>query len=133
MNETHPIVLFDGVCNFCNSAVNFAIRNDKKARLKFAPLQSAAGQELRTRYQIPTTIDTVIFIDKGKVYTYASAAIRICRYLGWPAKMLYAFIIIPAFISQPVYKWIARHRYKWFGQKDSCMMPTPAVRQRFLD
>ena len=133
VNLSHPVVLFDGVCNFCNGAVNFAIRNDKNARLKFAPLQSATGRLVRTRFNIPETIDTVILIDKGKVYTYAKAAIRICRYLDWPAKFMYVLIIIPSFISHPVYKWIARHRYKWFGQKDSCMIPTPAVRQRFLD
>ena len=129
----NPVVLFDGVCNFCNTMVNFAIRNDKKARLKFAPLQSAAGQQLKAQYNIPSSIDTVILIDKGKVYTYGRAAIRICRYLSWPAKMLHAFIIIPNFICQPVYKWIARNRYKWFGKKETCMIPTKEVKERFLD
>ncbi len=112
--------------------VNFAIRNDKKAKLKFAPLQSSAGEELRRKFNIPSTTDTVILINNGKVYTFASAAIRICRYLDWPARLLYAFIIIPGFISQPFYKWIARNRYKWFGKKDECMVPTPEVRERFL-
>ena len=130
--ENHKIVLFDGVCNFCNRMVNFAIRNDKKAKLKFAPLQSSAGEELSRKYHIPPTTDTVIFIANGKVYTFASAAIRICKYLDWPARLLYAFIIIPSFISQPFYKWIARNRYKWFGKKNECMVPTPEVRERFL-
>ena len=129
----NPIVLFDGVCNFCNNMVNFAIRHDKKATLKFAPLQSATGEKLKEQYHIPSSIDTVIFIDQGKVYTYAQAGIRICKYLNWPAKMLYAFKIVPKFISQPVYKWIARNRYKWFGKKESCMIPTKDVRQRFLE
>jgi len=73
----NPVVLFDGVCNFCNSMVNFAIRNDKNGCLKFAALQSAAGEQLKKTYQIPANMDTVIFIDKGKVYTYAEAGIRI--------------------------------------------------------
>ena len=113
--------------------VNFAIRNDKKAKLRFTPLQSVTGLALKEQFKIPATIDTVILIDKGKVYTYALAGIRICKYLDWPAKALYGFIIIPSFISQPVYKWIARNRYKWYGKKDSCMIPGAGIRERFLD
>lgn len=113
--------------------VNFAIRNDRQARLKFAPLQSAAGEELRRQYGIDPSADTVILLEKGKVYTYARAAIRISRHLDWPARLLYGFIIIPRFISQPLYKWFARNRYKWFGKKDTCMVPNPEVRSRFLE
>lgn len=130
---SNPVVLFDGVCNFCNSMVNFAIRNDKKAMLKFAPLQSVAGQRLKEQYNIPASIDTVIVIDNGKVYTYADAGIRVTKYLRWPVKMLYALVIIPSFISQPVYKWIAKNRYKWWGKKETCMIPTPELRKRFLE
>ena len=113
--------------------VNFAIRNDKKAKLKFAPLQSETGQRLIREYKSPLTADTVIFINKGEAYTYANAAIRICRYLDWPARLLYAFIIVPSFISQPLYKWFAKHRYKWFGEKDTCMVPSPEIKERFLN
>jgi predicted DCC family thiol-disulfide oxidoreductase YuxK len=128
-----PVLLFDGVCNFCNRMVNFAIRNDKKAKLTFAPLESKAGLALRATHHIPDNIDTIVFIEKGKAYTYATAAIRVCRYLDWPAKILYAFIIIPPFISQPFYKWFAKKRYKWFGKTDTCMIPIPDVKKRFLD
>jgi predicted DCC family thiol-disulfide oxidoreductase YuxK len=128
-----PVVLFDGVCNFCNRMVNFAIRNDKRARLKFAPLQSKAGKTLIKEFNISPMADTIVFIEKGKAYTYANASIRICKYLDWPAKILYAFIIIPSFISQPFYKWIARNRYKWFGKKENCMVPTPDMRERFIE
>jgi predicted DCC family thiol-disulfide oxidoreductase YuxK len=131
--ENHKIILFDGVCNFCNRMVNFAIRNDKKAKLKFAALQSDAGQRLTKDFAIPPTADTIVFIEKGKAYTYANASIRICKYLDWPAKLLYAFIIVPSFISQPFYKWIARNRYKWFGKKEECMVPTAEVRERFIE
>lgn len=133
MDVTGPVVLFDGVCNFCNRMVNFAIRNDKKARLRFAPLQSAPGQSLLQQYHVPPFADTIVLIEKGKAYTYANAAIRICKYLDWPAKVLYAFIIIPSFISQPFYKWFAKRRYKWFGRKEECLIPTPELKERFLD
>lgn len=128
-----PVVLFDGVCNYCNAMVNFAIRNDHKAVLRFAPLQSEAGISLREKYSIAPGIDTVIFIEKGKVYTYSDAAIRIAKHLRWPARILYGLIIVPKFIRQPFYKWIAKNRYKWFGRKEECMIPTPAVKARFLD
>ena len=127
------IVLFDGVCNYCNAMVNFAIRNDKKAILKFAPLQSEAGKILKEEYKITSEIDSVIFIEQGKVYTYSDAAICIAKYLRWPAKALYGLKIIPEFIRQPFYKWIAKNRYKWFGKKEACMVPTPDVKSRFLD
>ncbi len=132
MDLEQPIVLFDGVCNFCNTMVNFAIRNDKKGRLKFAPLQSATGKKLLEEFKVLPSADTIVFIDKGKAHTYANAAIRISKYLNWPAKMLYAFIIIPPFISQPFYKWFAKRRYKWFGKKEVCMIPTAEVQERFL-
>ncbi len=126
------IVLFDGVCNYCNAMVNFAIRRDKKGILKFAPLQSDAGKRLKEEYTIGAGIESVIFIDNGKAYTYSDAAIRIARYLQWPAKAFYGFIIVPKFIRQPFYKWIARNRYKWFGKKEECMVPAPNIRTRFL-
>jgi predicted DCC family thiol-disulfide oxidoreductase YuxK len=112
--------------------VNFAIRNDKKGKLKFAPLQSGTGENLKHQYNVHPSADTIVFVDKEKAYTYASAAIRVCKYLDWPAKILYIFVIIPSFISQPVYKWIARNRYRWFGKKETCMVPTPKVKDRFL-
>ena len=130
--EENPIVLFDGVCNYCNAMVNFAIRHDKKALLKFASLQSEAGKRLKEKYKIAPGIDSVIFIDNGKAYTHSDAAIRIAKYLQWPAKAFFGFIIVPKFIRQPFYKWIARNRYKWFGKKDECMVPIKGVRERFL-
>jgi len=131
--QENPIFLFDGVCNYCNAMVNFAIRNDKKAILKFTPLQSEAGSRLKEKYNIPPEIDSVIFIEDGKVYTYSDAAVRIAKYLRWPAKALYGIIVIPKFIRQPFYKWIAKNRYKWFGKKEACMAPTPGVKERFLN
>lgn len=132
MTSEHPILLFDGVCNYCNTMVNFAIRNDRKGKIKFAPLQSETGQRLRNEYDVPESADTIILVDKNHAYTYGRAAIRVSKYLDWPAKALYGFIIIPRFITQPVYKWIARNRYKWFGKRETCMVPTAEVKERFL-
>lgn len=113
--------------------VNFAIRNDPKARLKFAALQSATGLRLLKSFAVESDADTLVLIVNDKAYTYASAAIRICRYLRWPVRLCYAYIIIPRFISQPLYKWFARRRYRWFGKKEACMIPGPEIRNRFLE
>ncbi len=129
----NPVVLFDGVCNYCSNMVNFAIRNDKKAVLQFTALQSKPGLLLKEKYHLSPEIDSVILIDGGNVYTYSDATIRIAKYFSWPANMIYGLIIVPPFIRQPFYKWVARNRYKWFGKKETCMMPTPELRARFLD
>jgi predicted DCC family thiol-disulfide oxidoreductase YuxK len=131
---SNPIILFDGVCIFCNYWVNFAIKRDKKKKLMFAALQGEAAKELLQQYQInPTSLSSVILIDKGKAYTQSSAAIRICKHLdsGW--KLFYGLMIIPKFIRDFFYNIIARNRYKWFGKKEVCMIPTPELKERFLD
>jgi predicted DCC family thiol-disulfide oxidoreductase YuxK len=84
------IVLFDGVCNYCNAMINFAIRNDKRALLKFAPLQSDIGRRLKEQYKITPEADSMIFIEDNKAYTYSDAALRIAKRLDWPAKLFYA-------------------------------------------
>ncbi len=133
MVNTYPLVLFDGVCNYCNTMVNFAIRNNSKRNLRFATLQSAVGQRVRKQYNIGADVDSLVFVENNTAFVYAAAALRICRYLDWPAKALYVFNIFPYFMSNPVYKWIAKNRYKWFGKKEVCMIPTPEVRSLFLD
>ncbi len=126
------LVLFDGVCNYCNNMVNFAIKNDPHGRLKFCTLQSAQGIAIKKLFHIPENIDSVIFIENNRLSYYSDAALNICRYLKVPVRLLYALKIIPRFIRQPLYKWIARNRYRWFGKKESCMIPGPELRQRFL-
>ena len=129
-----PVVLFDGVCNFCNYWVNFAIKRDKKKKLRFAPLQGESARQLLAQHGLDTTkLSSVILVDNGKVYTQSSAAIRICKYLDGGWKLCYGFMIIPKFIRDLFYNIIARNRYKWFGKKDSCRVPTPELRERFLD
>ena len=127
------IVLFDGVCNFCNSSVQFIIRHDKSKALKFASLQSNTGQELIAKYNIPKDVDSVIFIENGNAFTKSEAALRIADNFGGVWKMMRILKVIPAFISNLFYDIIARNRYKWFGKKETCMIPSPEIRNRFMD
>jgi len=131
--KQQPVILFDGVCNFCNSAVNFVIRHDKKAQVQFAPLQSDKGRLFLRQYGLPAAeMKSFVFIEDGKSYTQSTAALRVCRYLNglWP--LCYGFIIVPKFLRDGIYNWIAKNRYKWFGVREQCMMPTPEVRTRFI-
>jgi len=133
MNKNHPIVFFDGVCNFCNYWVNFAIKRDKKKKLRFSPIQGETAATLLATYQLsPTALSTVILIDNGKVYTQSSAALRISKYLAGGWKLVYGLMILPKFIRDFFYNIIARNRYRWYGKKETCMIPTPEVRERFL-
>ncbi|MBC9933392.1 thiol-disulfide oxidoreductase DCC family protein [Chitinophaga qingshengii] len=127
------IILFDGVCNFCNAGINFVIRHDRQQRFRFAPLQSAAATTLGAAHQIDTgELNSFILIQNGKAYTKSTAALRVARQLPFPWKLLYAGIILPRFIRDSIYNLIARNRYRWFGKKDACMIPTPEIRSRFL-
>jgi predicted DCC family thiol-disulfide oxidoreductase YuxK len=130
----HTVLLFDGECNLCNHAVQFVIARDPKAYYRFAALQSVVGQHLLEQYQLPISqFDTIIMIQNNQVYTKSTAALRIVRklYRLWP--FLYIFIMIPKLIRDPLYDWIARNRIKWFGRRDSCMMPTLEIKMRFLE
>lgn len=127
------IILFDGICNFCNYWVNFALKRDKKNQLFFTTLQGETAKEILPEFGLSAThITSVIFIDNGTAYTQSSAAIRICRYLGGGWSLFYVFIIMPKFVRDPLYNIIARNRYRWFGKKDTCMVPAPETRNRFL-
>ncbi len=132
MPSENAIILFDGVCNFCNSSINFTIKHDKKGIFKFAPLQSEVAKKLIGNKMLPMP-ESVILIENNRIYNRSSAALRIARKLDglWP--VLYIFIIIPKPLRDWVYNIIARNRYKWFGKMEACMIPTPAVRSRFLD
>ncbi len=129
----HPVVLFDGVCNFCNGAVNYIIRQDKKDVFRFTALQSEAGQQLLEHHKLPRQhFDSFILVEKGKIYKASTAGLKIYGRLPWYWKWTQVFWIVPAFIRDAVYHFIARNRYKWFGKKESCMIPGPEVRKKFL-
>ncbi|MFQ5628158.1 MAG: thiol-disulfide oxidoreductase DCC family protein [bacterium] len=157
-----PIILFDGVCHLCNASVNFILDRDKKQIFKVAALQSEPGQDLLTKLhfpkpdkpeipnfnsQIPKSLpkeqgfesldtknylDTIILLENGNFFSASTAILRIVKRLPLPWYLLYAFIIIPTFIRDPVYRFIARHRYKWFGKSEKCRVPTPEIQERFL-
>jgi len=127
------IVLFDGVCNLCNSAVDFIITRDKKNKFKVGALQEVASKNILKNYQINEEyLDSLVYIHKNQVYYKSRAALEITRNLNglWP--FLYIFIIIPSFLRNPIYNWIARNRYKWFGKKETCRLPTHEEKTKFL-
>jgi predicted DCC family thiol-disulfide oxidoreductase YuxK len=131
--EKSPIVLFDGVCNFCNYWVNFIIKHDKKGQLRFASLQGEYGQLMQAKFNLDNTkLDSVILVLNDQVYLYSDAVIGIGQQLGGIFKLALIFKIIPRPIRDYIYKFIAKNRYRWFGQRDSCMMPTPELKNKFL-
>ena len=133
MDKAHSIILFDGVCNLCNSSVNFVIKRDKKDQFRFGALQEEPGKSLLEKYHIdPKKTDSIVLIENERAYIKSTAALRVSRKLGGLYPLAYGFIIIPEFIRNWVYDIVARNRYKWYGKKDSCMIPTPELKQKFL-
>jgi len=130
----HPVVLFDGVCSFCNSSVNFIIDHDPSALFRFAPLQSETGKGFLLQSGLmDKKIDSIVLIENGKAFTRSTAALRIARKLSFPFNLLALFQMIPPLVRDGVYDWIARNRYRWFGREKSCRIPTPEIRNRFLE
>ena len=138
------VVLFDGVCNFCDDSVNFVIERDKAGYFKFAPLQSDVGRRIAAEHSLADQtdgrepkddmipIDSVVLVEDGKAYTHSTAALRILRRIGFPWSMFSALIVVPGPIRDFLYKLFAKYRYRVFGRKDQCMLPSPEVRARFL-
>ena len=136
MENQPPLVLFDGVCNLCNGAVNFVIDRDPNAILRFASLQSETGHAAMKAHGATVTDrdpDTMVLIEDGHVYERSTAALRIARHMRAPYNWLYVFMLVPRALRDVVYKGVARNRYRWFGRTDTCRVPTPALRARFLD
>ena len=135
MNNKSPkaIVLFDGVCNFCNSAVNFIIKHDKKDYFRFMPLQSEKGKALLQQFkESHSGMDSLVLIENNKVYKCTTAALKIVKHLNGLYFLLYAFIIVPPFLRDPVYNFFAKNRYKWFGKAEACRIPTSEEREKFI-
>lgn len=129
------LILFDGVCNLCNSSVQYVIKHDKNNVFLFAALQSDIGQQIIEAYKIDTNkVDSILLYTPGKGVDYKStAALKIASQLGFPQNLMTAFFIIPPFIRNWVYDYIAKNRYKWYGKKESCWIPTPELKSKFLE
>ena len=134
MQEEKPVILFDGICNLCNRAVQFIIKRDKKKQFLFASLQGEAGKRLLKQFDLPHNIlNSFVLVEGHKVYTRSTATLRVAKRLNGGWKLLYGLIITPRFLRDAVYNIISRNRYKWFGKRNECMIPTPELKNRFLD
>lgn len=132
--QPNPLVLFDGLCNLCSASVQWIIARDSHALHRFASLQSEPARRALQQANAPSTLpDSIILIDAQGVHTKSTAAIRIARRLGFPWSVAALALVLPKFLRDPLYDFIAARRYRWFGKRDACMIPTPELRQRFLD
>ena len=131
--DTH-LILFDGVCNFCNHWVQFVLQRNSSGTLRFGTLQGKTAHLLLPQYGLrPDALSSVVFISNGKAFTSSTAVLQICKHLDGGWKLLWVFIWVPRFLRDALYNMIARHRYQWFGKKESCMLPTAEQRSRFVD
>jgi predicted DCC family thiol-disulfide oxidoreductase YuxK len=130
---SRSIVLFDGVCNLCNSCVRFILNRDSGGLFSFSPLQSDISKSILQEFGLSNdSLDTFILVEDGKCYVRSEAALRVARRLGGVWGLFYAFIIIPRPFRDYMYGTVARHRYKWFGKREECMVPEPGDVERFL-
>lgn len=127
------IILFDGICNFCNQSVQFILKRDPNGLFKFASLQGETAKLLLKKYDFNNEINSFVLIENERIFIKSDAALRICRNLKGPWKLLSIFRIIPPFIRDFLYDVIAANRYKWFGKKESCMLPSQVWKKRFLE
>ncbi|HVJ82265.1 MAG TPA: thiol-disulfide oxidoreductase DCC family protein [Planctomycetia bacterium] len=134
MNEPAAILLYDGVCNFCDASVRFILKRDRAGRVRFAALQSPIGRSLvRERGLDPDDLSGIVLIEGDSFSRKSTAALRALRYLRFPWPLLSGFLIFPRFFRDFIYDIIAKHRYRWFGKRDACRIHTPPERARFLD
>lgn len=133
ISDSHPVILFDGVCNLCSGFVQWLIRRDGQALFRYASLQSEVGQQLLRAYSLDAAaLSTVVMVHRGRAYTHSDVPLEIARLLGGPWAALYAFKLVPQRLRNAMYNFVARNRYRWFGRQESCMMPTPELKERFL-
>ncbi len=133
VSKPASILLFDGVCNLCSGAVQFILSHEKSETIYFASLQSDFGKKALDRYKIdPNTTDSLVFLEHDKAFVFSSAALRLTKHLKWYLAWTYLFLIVPSFIRNWVYKFIAKNRYKWFGKKEVCIFFHKGHENRFL-
>src|SRR4029450_712453 len=129
-----PVILFDGVCRLCQGSLNFIIRRDPPKRFRFASLQSPYGQKALQRFGLsPSQLSTLILIEGERYFVKSTAALRIAKGLKAPWPLFYIFALIPRFLLDPLYDWVARNRYRWFGKTEACLLPGPDIEDRFLE
>lgn len=132
--ETRNIIFFDGVCNLCNGAVQFILKRDKTEVFSFASLQSEFAQaHLRNFPNLPKDLDSIVYSEGGKTWYKSAAVFRIAKKLGGIYRVVNIFRVLPGSWNDKLYDYIAKNRYRWFGKKESCMVPDPALKSRFLD
>ena len=133
-DEVDPVILFDGVCNLCNSSVQYVIRHDPKKIFRFASLQSPYAQKILADFHLPVNdFNSFVLFENNTVYTRSTAALKVAKRLSGWIKILWVFLIVPKFIRDAVYNIIAKNRYKWFGKREACWVPTPELKSLFLD
>lgn len=133
MTSEKSVILFDGICNLCNASIDFILKRDKKNQFLVGALQEDAGKKLLSGFEVvPEYLDSLVLIEDGKIYFRSTAALRIAKKLSgfWP--IFYALIILPIPIRDRAYDWIGRNRYRWFGKKNTCRLPTPQEKEKFL-
>lgn len=126
------MLLFDGVCNLCNGAVDFVLRHERAPTLQFAALQSVAGIELLRAHGVAPALETMVLVEPGRVSVRSTAALRVARHLRAPWSWAFAWLIVPRPLRDLVYRVVARNRLRWFGERETCRVPTPELRARFL-
>jgi predicted DCC family thiol-disulfide oxidoreductase YuxK len=134
--KDRQLILFDGICNLCNTSVLYIIKRDQNNRFLFAPLQSEVGQAVIRKFNVDTQkIDSILLYDpvSNRLRYKSSAALHIARHLSFPTYLYSVFFLVPNFIRNWAYDVIAKNRYKWFGKKESCMIPTPELQAKFLN
>lgn len=133
MSQQQSIIFFDGVCNLCNASVDFIIRHDKKDNFLLGALQDQVSKEILSQFQVdPSYLDSVVLLENGQLYFKSTAALKIARRLSGITSILYPFIYLPKSFRDPIYDWIGKNRYRWFGKKSTCRLPTPEEKAKFL-
>lgn len=132
--EDKKIILFDGVCNLCDTTVQFIIKHDKADVFRFVALQSETGQKIVKHIGVDTSkTDSILLYEPGKAYYQKSeAALRIAKELDGLYSLMKVFLVLPGWLSDRVYDYVAKNRYKWYGKKAECMIPTPELKAKFL-
>ena len=133
MSDQKSIIFFDGVCNLCNASIDFVIRHDTNDRFLVGALQDELSRRILSNYQVdPNYLDSLVLLENGEIFYRSTAALKIAKKLTGFAPLLYPLILLPKFLRDPVYDWIGRNRYRWYGKKSTCRLPTPEEKAKFL-